>query len=378
MGFTGKSTYDGGGTLPEIVEDVSDLVSIVSPHETPLLDLLGDAMREAQSTVHEWLEDELIPSHDVVGDCEPGTEGTEVAVLAPQRFRAGDQVSSGVETMLVTAVDHAQKLITVVRAYGGSDAVELTEGAELRILGNAALEGGAADAARYTVRKRQQNFTQIFTATVEVSGSEMAVRQHGVADELSYQKQQRLRELLRSLENTVINGRASQSAPLGSSTERRSMDGLLARLRTNRFQGGQGEFADEGLSEAMLNLALRRIWEHSASPIDTILVGAPEKRLINGFMTASRRFGGDDEVYRDRVSLYESDFGLCRVVLSRHVPAKTVLLLDSTRLQVLPLRGRSFHYRELPATGDSRIGQLLGEYTLELRSESAHGVLLLA
>ena len=41
MPFTGKATYSAGATLPEIAEDVADLVSIVSPHETPLLDLLG-------------------------------------------------------------------------------------------------------------------------------------------------------------------------------------------------------------------------------------------------------------------------------------------------------------------------------------------------
>ena len=47
-------------TLPEIAEDVSDIIGIVSPHETPLLDLLGDAKRPAISTTHEWLEDALV------------------------------------------------------------------------------------------------------------------------------------------------------------------------------------------------------------------------------------------------------------------------------------------------------------------------------
>jgi hypothetical protein len=49
--------------------------------------------------------------------------------------------------------------------------------------------------------------------------------------------------------------------------------------------------------------------------------------------------------------------------------------LDSSRIQVLPLAGRSFHYRPLAATGDFEKGQLLGEYTLELRNEAAHGVI---
>jgi hypothetical protein len=61
MAFTGKATYSAGATLPEIAEDVSDLVSIVSPFETPLLDAFGDPQVEARSTRHEWLEDEMLP-----------------------------------------------------------------------------------------------------------------------------------------------------------------------------------------------------------------------------------------------------------------------------------------------------------------------------
>jgi hypothetical protein len=61
MSFTGKATYSAGATLPEAAEDVSDIIGIVSPYETPLLDHLGDAPRAAASTYHEWLEDEIIP-----------------------------------------------------------------------------------------------------------------------------------------------------------------------------------------------------------------------------------------------------------------------------------------------------------------------------
>ena len=50
MAFTGKATYSAGTALPELAEDVADVVSIVSPHETPLLDVLGDPLYSAQST----------------------------------------------------------------------------------------------------------------------------------------------------------------------------------------------------------------------------------------------------------------------------------------------------------------------------------------
>ena len=48
MSFTGKATYAAGTDLPEIMEDVSDVIGIVSPFETPLLDYLGDAKRHSR------------------------------------------------------------------------------------------------------------------------------------------------------------------------------------------------------------------------------------------------------------------------------------------------------------------------------------------
>ena len=70
-----------------------------------------------------------------------------------------------------------------------------------------------------------------------------------------------------------------------------------------------------------------------------------------------------------------SDFGLCRVVLSRWVPKDMALFLDSSRLNVLPLAGRSFHFKTLASGGDYECGQLIGEYTLEMKNEQAHGYL---
>ncbi|MHC4186714.1 MAG: SU10 major capsid protein [Planctomycetota bacterium] len=75
------------------------------------------------------------------------------------------------------------------------------------------------------------------------------------------------------------------------------------------------------------------------------------------------------------VSIYESDFGICRVIVTRWMPQDAVMLLDSSRLNVLPLGGRSFHFKPLASSGDYECGELIGEYTLELRNEAAHGII---
>ena len=60
MAYSGKASYSAGANLPELVDDVSDIISIVSPYETALLDHLGDPRTSAASTMHEWLEDALV------------------------------------------------------------------------------------------------------------------------------------------------------------------------------------------------------------------------------------------------------------------------------------------------------------------------------
>ncbi|RME23809.1 MAG: hypothetical protein D6800_09370 [Candidatus Zixiibacteriota bacterium] len=292
MAFTGKATYSDGTTFPELYEDVSDIIGIISPFETPLLDHLGDPQRSANSTVHEWTEDSPLNN-----------------------------------------------------------------------------------------RVRRTNYTQIFTATVEVSGSQLANRPIGLADEMDYQKQERLRELIRDLENCVINGVPPKSNPQGDASTRRTMKGITSFLQTNVFTSGQDGFpAGEGagsnhLTEEQINTALRRISENDSGSVDTIVVGGFQKRRINNFILRSHGCGESSARFRDLVSTYKSDFGVCRVILSRWVPPDTVLLLDSSRIDVLPLAGRSFGFKKLASTGDSESGRLIGEYTLELRNEQCHGMI---
>src|SRR5437763_1501191 len=190
MSFTGKATYTAGSSLPEIAEDVSDLIGINSPYETPLLDALGDPARPARSTVHEWLEDALLPNIDAVDDNSFANALTDTTfgVDNASRFQAGDQIQlegSG-EVMLVTDTDAVAGTITVVRGYGGSTAEALADNTVIHIVGNASLEAGDAGAARFTAKSRKTNFTQVYSSTSQVSGPALALRQLGLSDAMDY------------------------------------------------------------------------------------------------------------------------------------------------------------------------------------------------
>jgi hypothetical protein len=378
MSFTGKATYSAGTTLPELAEDVSDLIGIISPYETPLLDALGDPMREATSTHHEWLEDELLPNKDAINDStwiDPASD-TEFDVDHGSRFRIGDQiqVEGSEELMLVTNVN--SDTLTVVRGYAGTTSENLADNQAINILGNAALEGADKPGVRFTNRIRCGNYTQIFTAAIEVSGTDISASQLGLADEMDYQKQERLRELLRDLENTVINGGQPAANPQGSAGVRRSMKGIVQHFSSNVFHTGDSGFpTGTDLDETMINYVLRAIWENSNGNADMIVVGGFQKRRINSFCADSRSYAANDTTFTNMVSIYESDFGVCRIITTRWMPKDAVLLLDSSRVNVLPLAGRSFHFKPLASGGDYECGELIGEYTLELKNEAAHGLI---
>ncbi len=378
MSFTGKATYSAGTTLPELAEDVSDLIGIVSPYETPLLDALGDSLREATSTHHEWLEDTLLPNKDTINDStySDASSDTDFVVDNGSRFRAGDQiqVEGSEELMLVTGIN--SNTLTVTRGYAGTTPENLADDQVINILGNASLEGADTPTARFTDRTRSSNYTQIFTAAVEVSGTDMAAGQLGLSDEMDYQKQERLRELIRNLENTVVNGGQPGSNPEGSGSVRRTMKGIIQHLSTNVYHTGDSGFpSGTDLDEDKVNYVLRKIWESSNGNVDLIVVGGFQKRKINAFCSDSRSYGATDTTFTNMVSIYESDFGVCRIVTTRWMPQDGALFLDSSRLKVLALSGRSFHFKPLASSGDYECGELIGEYTLELKNEAAHGLI---
>ena len=372
MAFTGKATYDAGSTFPELAEDVSELVGIISPYDTPLLDAIGNSPYPAQSTHHEWLEDQLLPNTDLIASGTYTSSSTKITVTHPTYFRVGDliQIENDEEVMQVTAVNTSD--IDVVRGYGSTNAgTALAAQAKIIIIGHSALEGEDASTAAYENRVRKSNYTQIFTETVMISGTQNAVKLQGIDAEFDYQLQNRLRELLRSLEQTVISGFKASSDPYGSDSVRRTMGGILEFI-----SGSNAVVADASaaaLTEDILNNQLKALWEKGGSP-NAIVVNGFQKRKISGF-AGTRQYEPEDKTFRNVIEYYESDFGLQRVILSRWVPQDKVLLLDLRKIRVLPLQNRSFHVKSLSESGDYRKAQLIGEYTLEILNagEGGHG-----
>jgi len=371
MAFNGLAVYDN---FAGIHENVSDLVGFLAPYETPLLDALGTSDRAATNVAYEWLEDTLNPSTDATSAAVGSAGQTVLQVANSGRFRVGDEIRLGSEVLLVNSTYTGT--LSVTRGYGGTTASTYAAGAAVDIIGNAALEGEDTDEDFSRAKVRRANYLQIFKKGVKVSGTARAVNWIGASDPLAYQKVQRMRELLRDLEKTVIHGRAGVST-IGSDTARRTLAGLLGSLSTNIQSWGTLTGSLDNAPVALSN-ALQLAFSRGSKDIDLIAAPAAHK-VIYSTLNASRTevvpltVGG--RTFEQMVDVYNSDFGRQRIVLCRWLPSNLTLLLDSSRIKLVPLQGRTFQYEDLAKTGDSDRGQLVGEYTLELRNEDAHAVL---
>jgi len=365
MAFSGRATYSN---FNAIAEDVSEIVSMISPRETPLLDLLGDAPYPAKSTLHEWLEDDLSPNTIITSSNVASTAADTalgVAASKASRLQVGmilrGPATAGSEYLLIVAI--AGNTITVSRGFGGTLANSFTAGDTIEMIADAALEGDDVTVDTSGVRSRKQNFVQLFKKDVIVSGTQEAVTQlGGVSDEFSYQQTQRLREALRDLEKTVINGILSGNT-IGTASARRTLKGIRSFITTNVNSVGAT------LTESWFGNAIKSAWDNGGTDLDIVVAGVNYKRIIDSFNGSRKLIPNEDTRFSQLVSEYESTFGMLKVVLSRWMPANELLILASGRVKVLPLNGRSFQFKEVASQGDSRKGMVLGEYTLEFRNE---------
>ncbi len=270
MPFNGLATYDN---FEGIGEDISDLVAFLAPFETPLLEVVGTSDQPATNVKHEWLEDSLNPTTDVVSTAVASATGAGVLTVAhPGYFRVGDLVQLDKEVLLVTGVSDTTT-IGVTRGYGATAAEAHSAGAAMTIIGNAALEGEDTDEDRTTRQVRKANYCQIMKVGVKLSGTAQAVGWVTTGDKLADAKVMRLRELLRDLEKTILLGR-TDVATIGSDSARRTMAGIVCSLSTNVMSAAT-------LTESALGNLLQSCYSRGSRDVDLIVAGGVDELPVS-------------------------------------------------------------------------------------------------
>lgn len=356
--------------------DLSEALSAILLDDTDFLSFIGVSDMAATQTKHQWDEDTLnatvaVQSGGIAAQQALGTtSGTNLRLsashIARSKITAGtllkDALSGKTEVVQVTAVSGTSA--TVTRGYGGTSAQTHAAGATWEIIANPRPQGMDGPADESTVRSRAFNFTQIFSKGVKLTGTALAIEHNGISREDSYQLDMRLRELKRELDRTLIMGVRAPNDVDGSTYG--TMGGVIEFV--GFIGAGNNRGTAEALTPSVLNAMAKDVFDSGGVP-DVVLVGAVQKQKISAFDQEFRRSTLDTRRAGYTVEEFVTDLGVnLRVIVDRWCPNDVALVLDSSRIKVMPLQGRSFFAEQLAKTGDAVNWQIVGEYTAEVRN----------
>jgi len=342
---------------------IVDELMMLNPHQTPLVSRLGFG-EAVTNTTHEWFEDAMF-SFESTADGAFLVSDTTIKVVDAEPFRAEQVIRNGDELMLVTAVNGATKELTVVRGHASTTAEPITSGGKIEVMFVEGQEGRDARQARYKKRVKKSNITQIFDDTIEVTGTAQSVTQYGISDIYENEKQKKQVELALQLEKAIINGILYEDG------DKRLMKGIRDYIATNVTNA-----SNAALTIDMINDLAQQQYEKGAFNEGgqfAIMVGAKQKRKLSKLDENKIILPRADDTRGSAVDRIVTDFGEFDIMLNNNLRPDELLIVDTNRIKIRPLKDRDFFHKYLGDKGDYVTGMLVGEYTLEFKQEAAHG-----
>lgn len=370
------TSYDQSATY---VLSLDPMVDAILLDDSDVLSTLGfsNEGKPVTQTKHEWDEDELNPVTVTAGAALTVPSASAKLILTSTthagRITAGtllrDQLSGKQEVLQVTAVSGVSA--TVTRGYGGTSGEAHGATAIYDIISNPRPQGMEGPKDESVARTRSYNYTQIFSKGVRLSGTALAIEHNGISAEDTYQVDKRMRELIRELDRTVIMGIRSSANVVDGTYG--TMGGLIDYIK--HATSGNTNSTAETMVPSVLNAMIKQIWDDGGNP-DMVLVGGAQKQKISAFDKEYRRSTMDSRKAGFVVEEFVSDLGInLRVVVDRWIPSDMAIVIDSSRIAIKPLQGRSFFLEKLAKTGDSENWQIVGEYTMEVKQAAkAHAI----
>lgn len=360
-------------TTPHI-RIISDAISLIDPTDTPLIMALGgfDTARskfrvKGNGYKVELLEDEYDPLSTTANHGTTiTTNTTSLTVTDASIFQDGHVILIDSEYMVVSAADTTNNTVTVYsRSYGGTNATHAAT-ATIEIVGMARLEGDDADYGPIVDITAPYNYTGIFQKGIKVTGSQQVIDQYGISDEFSYQSNKAVPSLSRLVEKAIFHGIRSA----GSASAPRSFGGLGTFITTST---GNSVNAGGAIAKSDIDNLMEAIMLDGGSPdlfVCSPSIGNDVRALIDSssFVRVTQENSAFGMMPITRIN---TQYGSLRMVESRWCPVSTAWMLDSRKVGLYTLRPFSTH--TLAVTGDSVKGEVIGEFSLLVANENAHG-----
>lgn len=242
---------------------------------------------------------------------------------------------------------------------------------------NAAVEGADASFITVVPTVMRNNFTQIFTESVQVADRADIVSTYGRKREFAYQMAKSAAAVKRDFENALVGNaqaKASGSAAVASTLASYQ---LQVDPSTAVYMGAATPLAETGPNS--LVSALQIAFQNGAEP-SRIHVTPSNSVVLAAFASAAGRFrtisnaGDKSTTLTNVVNLYVSPFGEQRVEINRFQKAKNTLIFEPDMWSKVTLR--PWERKDLAKTGDSTKAMILGEFSLKHKNFFASAIVL--
>lgn len=302
-------------TVSETPEDVSDIIYNIDPADTPMVSLAGT--RKVTNTIFEWLTESLTAAS------------------------SGTPVEEGFETSRDTS----------------------------------------------SMTARQNNYVQILTRNATVTGTQTALKLFGKSSQMAHQMARKSKELKRDVNYSIMHpqiknagsdaanpGTPRQSAMLNSWVKTNvDYDTVSGQNPTGDGTDNRTDGTQRAFTQDMVNETMQLCYTNGAEPT-TLMVGPYNKTVVSGFGARGiSRSMIDEQQAGSNVVVYQSDFGVLKVVPHRWQRERDAWLIDPKHVRIAYLR--NFQTQELSRIGDAQTRQILVEYGLQVDNEKAHGLI---
>lgn len=257
---------------------------------------------------------------------------------------------------------------------------EWTRDALATAAANEQVEGDDATITVAAVKTRLNNRCAISSKTPGITRTQQKVAKTGMQDEMAYQVSKHMKELKRDIEVMLT---ANTAKVAGNDTTARKSAGLPTWIATNRdgvgaaATGDGSDTATDGTQRAFVETQLLSVSQqcyNSGGEPTLVVCGVFNKRVASGFAgNQNRNIDSSEKKIINSIMVYEDDFNVMKVVPDRFSRSRDVFLIDPEQAKLAYLD--DFDVQDLAKTGDSIRKLITCEWTLEVCSPAAHGII---
>lgn len=348
------------------VRQLEDYLDIMDPDDFPLLQEVGLNSYDVEitNTKFEWQIDYLLPTQDALNGAVSSTTATQITVDHAEYFVMHDVILVDSELMRVVAIDPTNNYLQVERGFAGSTAATHSDNAVVYRLGPARPEGSSPGWARQTAAVQPYNYTQIWDAVAEITGTEEALKNYGPDDLLAMRIDREMRNLYVVMEQALLYGLRYQP----STNTGRTTGGLAQFVHdTNDMSSAALTYAD---IEGVMAEVAARCGKNNVP--DTLWANSWVIRKISSWGAASIRTERTETIYGNIINTILTNFGPLRVMYDRLIATDRAYLLNMDRIMCGPLSGRGFKSvrHDINDTMDDSIKErIIGEYGFVVKGE---------